>query len=253
MAGYLKDMLGWSTGTQPTTTAVTPQTLLPKNPRGYCDFRPQLFYQDLQTWHLAGSALEFRMNFSTGINQARFANDADIEAPGSEEALRSAMRNATTLVNSAQSDEDENEVTIRLSNAVTWQDTDQVEYILRSCYVTHQAVLPALAEACTRGLEGIVHTLLLAGASASAFLPSQSQQQGAIQKNALHVACENGHEACAVLLIENMHSREEIYLKPVFSDLTAFDILRRQDLGGMARRLEVHAENHLTRRRMKDE
>lgn len=250
MSSYLREMFGWSTATE---TEVTPR-LHSKNPRGMCDFRPQLFYQPVQVWHLAGSSLEFKINLTTGINQARFANDADLEAPGSEEALESAMRNAVTLVKTSESDgeEGEGEVKVRLVNAVTWQDPMQVKYILQSCYVTHHIALPALAEACSRGLEECVQILLQAGTSASCYYSLQQQQQGGgdsgLQKNALHVACENGHESCARMLINSMQSREEVYLKTKPAGLTAFDILRQQDLSGMARRLELHAENHLTER-----
>lgn len=237
MSRFLQGVLGWDSA----APAAAPPSL-PKNPRGYCDFRPQLFFQEVQAWHLAGSALEFRMNISTGVNEARFANEANLERPGSEIALQSAVRHATTLVQAAESTGDEEEVTTRLVNAVTWQDPRQVEYILRSCYVTHPAALPALGEACYRGLEECVQILLQAGVSAAAYFGQTGGSS--CQKNALHIACENGHESCAVLLINSMQSKEDILLKTIPSDLNAFDILRRQDLSGMAKRLELHAENH---------
>lgn len=242
MADFLKDMFGW--GSQ--ATHATPLAPLDKNPRGYCDFRPQLFFQEVQTWHLAGSALEFKMNFETGVNQARFANsEVDLEAAGSEEKLRVAIQNATAVVNMSQSEGDEAEVTKRLVNAVTWQNTLQIRYILRSCYVTQEAALAALAEASSNGLEECVRLLLSAGASPSCCPRPLPLPLPSLQRNALHIACERGHEACAVLLIDAMQSREDIYLQTSPAGMTAFDLLRQQDLCGMARRLQQHADNHI--------
>mmetsp|Transcript_11474 Transcript_11474/g.18718 ORF Transcript_11474/g.18718 Transcript_11474/m.18718 type:complete len:254 (+) Transcript_11474:18-779(+) len=246
MASYINALFGWDKGSQSSTSMSHPSQS--RNPRGYCDFRPQLFYQEVQTWHLAGSALEFKINMTSGINQARFANDLDLEDPGSEDALASAIRNATVLVKDTES-HDEGEVSKRLMNAVTWQDSAQVEYILRSCYVTLEAASPALAEASSRGFSECVSVLLNAGASPSDYLLplSYSPQQcnTSMQKNALHFACEGGHEDCAMLLISSMHSEEEVYKKSNPSALTAFDMLRKQDLNAIARRLELHAKSHL--------
>jgi hypothetical protein len=248
MAGkYFTDLLGWPSSSPPK------HPIYLKNPRGYCDFRPQLFFQEIQTWHLAGSALEFKMNISTGVNQGRFANDANLEAPGSEEALASAVKNATTIVTSSVSCDNEGEVSKRLINAVTWQDFNQVGYILRSCYVTANAASPALAEACARGYTDCVRILLEAGLSPTDYIspqPCDGQQQqnnSIFQKNALHIACENGHEECAVLLILAMNDVADILIKTVPSGLTAFDILRQQDMVGIAKRLENHVDNYLAR------
>lgn len=212
----------------------------PKLPQGYSDFRPQLFFQEVQHWHVVSSSLEFKLNIETGINYARFANDNNLEAPESEGMLEEAMVRATTLVENVLSD-DSGEARKRLLNAVTWNDADQVRYIIRSCYITMNDSLVAIIEASSRGNEACVEALLKAGCSPSAMLHGSP-------KNAFHVACENGHEICARLLIDAMKSRDEAYITSKLNASTAFEIMRGQELHKMASRLEKYVEKtHLTK------
>ncbi len=108
-----------------------------------------------------------------------------------------------------------------------------LEYIIQSCYVTEPAAIPALEEASSLGLEGIVSVLLKAGVSPTNVLPSN-----ATRKNSFMLACENGQEACATMLLKAMKGSGEAYLRNL-NGLTAFDILKSNDMNGMARRLEA--------------
>ena len=240
MSRFFHNMFGWNESVQFTHGTSTPP--------GYCDFRPQLFYQEVMPWHIASSSLEFKMNMTTGVNEARFPNDANLESPGSEEALQSAMNNATRLIDSTDEDDEKkkmdnasSEVSKRLCNAVTWQDSQQVAYILRSCYVTQGAALPALIEASSQGVEECAKVLIGAGTSASALVSFTS-----CKKNALHVACENGHESCAMILIDSMKSYDAIFQRTVPSNKSFVEVLQEQDLNGMAKRLKRHVEMHLS-------
>jgi hypothetical protein len=178
------------------------------------------------------------MNITSGINQARFMTSVSID-DGPEERLRDAIKNATKCVSAAETKEDISLVSTKLAAAATWGDKDQIGYILRSCYCSAEAALPALAEASSRGFEECVHILLAAGVSASSV-------ESTSNKNALHVACEAGQESVASILISSMKSLDEVYAPlEVGPDkrLTAFDLLRQNDLNSMAKRLEAQASS----------
>lgn len=204
----------------------------------WCYFRPALFYQPIQSWHIADSGLEFDLNMTTGINRGRFSTSTRLE-DGDPARLEKSIADATKIVPDEQGRGDAAAVMRRITNAATWGDSDQLAYLLRACYVTQSSALPALAEATFRGFDHCVRILLDAGVSPSA--PNPTNASG---KNALHVACEHGQEACAALLISAMTSPEEVY-KVTSSGESAFDFLRKNDLNGMARRLDAHARSHL--------
>ena len=42
-------------------------------------FRPALFYQEVREFHIVDSGLEFKMDFETNVNHARFPNTVKIE------------------------------------------------------------------------------------------------------------------------------------------------------------------------------
>ena len=199
-----------------------------------CFFRPQLFYQPLQSWHIADSGLEFNVNMSTGIHKARFPNTSNLDAEGNEDRLISATKAATTVVPKESSRGDGGLIRKKLESAVTWENSVELGYLLRSCYVTEQDALAALAEASSRGTCSCVSTLLSAGVSGCAPIPNSTTN-----KNALHMACENGQEEVARMIISSIDKIESVYQVCLCPDeLTCFDLLRRSDLNGMARRLE---------------
>ena len=104
----------------------------------------------------------------------------------------------------------------------------EVAEIIRTCYVNQSCALTAIIEGARYGFVEVVRVLLQAGT-----LPNDLEG-----KTPLHVACENGHENVARLLISHLPSREEI-LRVTGDGRTAFDILRQNDLGGVCRRLEA--------------
>lgn len=209
-----------------------------------CFFRAQLFYQVVQPWHIADAGLEFDMNITTGINKARFPNKLEIDAPGNEARLQEAIAAGTKVVPPESGRGDSAAIQKRLESAVTWGKEEELGYLIRACHVTENDALAALAEASSRGFETCVGVLLGAGVSGSTPVPNSSTS-----KNALHMACENGQEECAKLLISSCASEEEVYRPCTIGDqeITCFELLRRADLNSMARRLEAHSNSVFTK------
>ena len=63
-------------------------------------------------------------------------------------------------------------------------------------------------------------------------------------KTALHRACEAGQEESAKLLIQSLSTHDQIMVQSD-AGLTAFEVARQQDMGGIARRLEAFVQQHL--------
>ena len=125
-----------------------------------CEFRPALFYQVVAKWHVATRDLAFQVNLTSGINQARYLmKGIDLES-GPKERLQSAIESQTKIVSSDKGEEDSANVTKLLKNAATWNNSAMVEYVIRTCYVTEKAALPALEEASSLGLEVCIIILL---------------------------------------------------------------------------------------------
>jgi ankyrin repeat protein len=184
------------------------------------------------------AGLQIKLDVSSGINYAKFPSKVDLEN-GNETRLDNARVIHFRLISDDQAKPDASFVALRLMNATTWGDTEELEYIIRTCYVPASAGASALIEACSRGLEECAEVLLRAGAS-----PSCSSRGMASLKSAFHYACENGNEACAKILISHMTSIDECYVLNA-SGATGFDVLRSIDLCGMARRLEAFAAERL--------
>jgi hypothetical protein len=202
----------------------------------HCYFRPALFWQTVQSWHVADIGLEFKVNLSTGVNQCRFPNTLNIEE--NECMLSEAKATATRLVRRVEGREDAAALSKRLRDAATWGDADLLTTLLRSCYVTQDVALPALAEASARGLAPIVDILIAAGVDAGEVIPE-------LGKNAFHIACEAGQELVATSLLRSMQSLADVERRTAarIGAKTGFELLRLNDLGGIARRLEVVARD----------
>ena len=193
-------------------------------------FRPALVYQQMLDEHVADAGLEFSLDVSTGRNFARFISDIKIEV-GSER-YHEILRNQLHLVPDFQGRGDAAAVKKQLLAAGAWGDCAKLELLIRTCWVTPTIANSVLVETSQAGSADAVRVLLDAGASpdfASAELDG---------KTALHVACEAGHEEVAALLIPRM-TKAGIDCKTRSSGCTAFDLLRRAELAGMARRLEA--------------
>lgn len=208
-----------------------------------CYFRAALYYQPLRPWHIVDVGLQIKLDVSSGINYAKFPSDIDLES-GDESRLNDAKANQLRIVSDDEVKPDANNVSMKVMNAVSWDDAAELEYIIRACYVSVSAGADALIEACSRGLESCAELLLLAGVPPVATASSQGGRGAVPSKNAFHHACENGHESCARLLISHMGSIDECYL-PTPSGLSGFDVLRAHDMAGMARRLEAFAADRL--------
>ncbi len=173
------------------------------------------------------------MNFENGLNEGRFPNTLNIESNPAR--LEEAMSKACQLVDSTDGRSDFHVLEERLRNACSWNKKEEVVEILRTCYVTKEIAISALKEASLLGHIGIVRILLDAGT------PGAEHGQGS-SKNALHVACENGHEDICRLLISYMRSNHEVMALTLDArSCTAFEILRSNDMGMAAKRLESFA------------
>ena len=116
--------------------------------------------------------------------------------------------------------------------AGAWGDSAKTEHLIRTCWVTPAIANRVLVEAAQAGSVEVVRVLLDAGASPDFSL---AELDG---KTALHVACEAGHEDVAAVLIPHM-SAIGLNCKTRSTGCTAFELLRRAELTGMARRLEA--------------
>jgi ankyrin repeat protein len=116
-----------------------------------------------------------------------------------------------------------------------------VRRVLRSCWVTKSVATAALVEAAARGLADVCAVLIAAGAApggpkaAADWIPN---------KTAFHCACENGHEELAALLLASMSERCEVEVRVGGGGgggggLTAVELARQADLGGVARRVQA--------------
>lgn len=202
----------------------------------YCQFRPQIYYQKIEPWHIVGSSLDFKMDFTTGENYAKFISDVNTEDVDSER-MDQHLASTTKLVPLSMAQNDEAAIVGRLTAAASWGDHHMIGHIIRSCYVTENCALPALAASCAGGFDGCVGILLAAGLSPTSRIAPTG-------KNSFHIACENGQEKCAELLIEAMTNGDDAYVSLPAADgkdsdnVSAFDLMRRNDMHGMARRLE---------------
>lgn len=212
-----------------------------------CFLRAQLFYQVVQPWHIADAGLEFKMDLGSGVNYARFPNTLDLNSPDNKEKLKVAVTSSTAIVEERSARGDSAAIQKRLASAATWGRAEELGYLLRSCYVTEADALPALAEAAMRGSAECVELLLQAGVSGCKPIPGSLSN-----KNALHIACENGQEECARAIIMNVADNDGVLegarsicmvCRVGDNELTCFDLLRHRDFNGMARRLEALARS----------
>jgi hypothetical protein len=202
----------------------------------HCIFRPQIFYQEISSWHACERSLDFKVDVTRGISRAKYITEIDLEN-GPEERLKSAILNATKCVSSDLVKSDVSVVAKKLLAAASWGNSELLGYILRSCYCSVECALPSMLEASRGGFHSCVQILLDAGVPAASIDPQSA-------KTALHAACESGQEEIAALLISKMESLQQVYTKCNFGVdryFTAFDILRSNDMHGVAKRLEAKA------------
>ena len=215
-----------------------------KSSRPHVYFRPALFYQPMLDDHVADAGLEFRINFSSGLKEARFqppgARLAAIDDGDTTGRLEDAKRSQLALVPAQLAREDTTAVSKMLSAAATWGEPEKVAALIRTCYVTQEAAWPALLEASTRGFEEVVRVLLEAGTQPTAVAEGGGGSGGG-GPTPLHRACANGHEATARALIEAMKGSDELVRAVDTDGATAFEVARRNDMRRLAERLEAYA------------
>ena len=164
-------------------------------------FRPALIYQQMLEEHVADAGLEFSLDVSTGQNFARFISDVKVEADSDrhKEILRAQLR----LVDESQGRGDSKAVRKHLLAAASWGDSAKTALLLRTCWVTPTLANQVLVEASQAGSPDVIR-----------------------------------HEEVAAMLIPRM-SKIALGFKTKSTGFTAFEILRRAELAGMARRLEA--------------
>ena len=169
---------------------------------------------------------------STSKNFAKVPSDKTIPSNGGY-----ALSVAKTVDDSDGGTEGERRLVARaLREAATFADDDAtpLRHLLSSCYCIRAALNPALVEASRHGNSAGVQLLLAANASPDDCDAGEG-------KSALHVACEAGDEAVARLLVAHSPSGLRSSRSALLNGRTPLDVLRDNDLGGLARRLEAYA------------
>jgi len=190
-------------------------------------FREQFFWQELFPEHVTLGGLEFHVGLADGNNLARKCGppDSNPRAVADDDVH---FIKAASCVRDGKEDEPEVEKAVRAASS--WGDRVRLRRLLASCYVTVPACGGALCEAARRGHEGVVKELLRARAS-----PVSDDGSGKGWKTALHIACEQGQEDIAKLLVA---SRADLQALDS-GGRTPCELAREQDLGMMAKRLEL--------------
>ena len=184
--------------------------------------------------HIIPTRQEFHCDMASGRNFARLPTGKDVAADGSF-----ARSVAVAVADFDVEDASESRLVARaLREAATHEGP--LMHLLSSCYCTQASLGPALLEACRHGNLENVHLLLHAGAQAAVQPPGEN-------KCALHVACESGHEEVARALVSSDPSCVHCQ-SSALSDRTPLDVARDNDMGGLARRLEQHANECAGRR-----
>lgn len=198
---------------------------------GQMYFRPAICYQDVTPGvHVCDGQLEFKLNFESGKNQARFGTGIVIEQDS--ERYKEIMEKQMHVVDDSEGRGDSEAIRARLMAAGSFGNAEEIEYLIRTCFVTKELASQVLCEIAREGSVESVNVLLKAGASPDYPITQLDN------KTALHFACTGGYEDVAESLIRALPSKESAYLK-TSSDKTPFDILRDQDMNGVARRLEA--------------
>jgi predicted GNAT family N-acyltransferase len=187
-----------------------------------CYFRPALYWQTIHDWQCADAGLEFRMNFTTKVNEAKFSSDVTL----SQSSLTKCRAEQLCIVPESAARPDTIKLSERMRNAATWNKPDDLEHLIRTCYVTATVAIPCLIEASKRNFIDVVTLLLQAGANPITTDPTSN-------KSALYVACEGGQEDVAKLLIVATKTTNSQAV------LAAIQVARNNDMGFMARRLEA--------------
>ena len=181
-----------------------------------------LLTPSIAKWQAADAGLEFRMNFTTKVNEGKFLSTVNL----SPSSLTKCRAEQLQLVLESAARPDQTNLSARLRNAATWNKPDDMEHLIRTCYVTATLAIPCLIEASKRNFTDVVALLLQAGVSTTTIDPTSG-------KTALYVACEGGQEDVAKLLIVATETTNSQAV------LDAIQVARNNDMGFMARRIEA--------------
>jgi len=201
----------------------------PRLPTGRIHFRPQIFWQELREEHVAQAYLEFKLGMGDeGEGSKNFARlrSEDGEVPVDGPYALSTAKCVPTELDDAET------VSRLLRDAATWGDPLRCRKVLSSCYCTPASASAALCEAAYRGHMEVLEELLQANADINGKVHG---------KTALHMACEQGHEKAAELLIRHTPTRQLVYTLNMAGQ-SPFEVARAQDMCGMAGRLEKMAD-----------
>ena len=209
-----------------------------------CEFRPAWFYQRVSAWHVCDAGLEFKLDFGSDDNLARLCT----RGPGLVEpaglAERAALRRTRARVVEVEDERgDAAAVAERIRSAAEGNNAMGVEYTIRTCFASARMCAPALMVAAKNGYFDVARVLLDAGIPPDVLLP---ERRG---KRPLHIACEQGHESVARVLIEALPSAADDMDD---SGFTPIELARRNDMGGVARRLDALRASLAAKRRVDD-
>eukprot|EP00451_Oxyrrhis_marina_P013323 CAMPEP_0204320652 /NCGR_PEP_ID=MMETSP0469-20131031/7753_1 /ASSEMBLY_ACC=CAM_ASM_000384 /TAXON_ID=2969 /ORGANISM="Oxyrrhis marina" /LENGTH=232 /DNA_ID=CAMNT_0051301917 /DNA_START=22 /DNA_END=720 /DNA_ORIENTATION=- len=185
-------------------------------------FRPQIFWQEVEAFHIVPLGLELKFNMETGKNYCRLPGGPETAAAGNI---------ANSLVEKGHSEANDAAVAAVLRGTVARNDDgDAMRKLLWSCHITHALAASALVEAAKQGRTNILQVLLKAGA------PVDAVESG---RTPLLHACACGHEEAALAVVNAAASVEVTQTRCERTEMTPLELARDMDFCGMARRLKA--------------
>lgn len=192
-------------------------------------FRPALCYQPLLPGHVCDGALEFKVNLTTGHNEARSGGAAD------EAQREQLLAAASKCVPDGDARGDGAALRRMLVAAGSFGHADKLVQLIRTCYVSAAMASDVLCESVREGHESTAAVLIAAGADPAKPVPKMDGRAP------IHFAAAAGHSRVAALVLDALPSRAAAYAKST-SGKTFADLLRENDMAGAARRLEKQAD-----------
>lgn len=117
---------------------------------GQIYFRPTIAYQELLPGvHVCDGQLEFKLDFKSGLNQARFGTGIIVEKNTSR--YEEIMEKQLNCVEDNASRGDEIAIKNRLISAGTFGKLEDIKYLIRTCHVTKSLASEVLCELAKEG------------------------------------------------------------------------------------------------------
>ncbi len=210
----------------------------------YRYFRPTLVYQEMLSTHVADKSLEFKVDFESGKNYARFGGGLSAEQLDSFEnpdIRDDILAKQLKFVPQEQSRDDGPNIANKLRTAAAHGDIEAMKHLIRTTYCTVTTGNLVLAETMKEGNMAVLQLLLECGANPGYRIPTLDN------RTSLHFAASIGREDMMKELISSMHCKQDAYAvvdgDGCYGGYTAFQILKEVlDHGKAAARLQRLAD-----------